>query len=111
MRSGCRWLFGRCLEPTFRPCDSGGVDAIGGAELGDGFGEIVADGALGEAQLGGDFAGGAAFAGALQDLAFAVGEGVGLGGPGLGGEAGIDDAEALRGRGGRRRRARRPGGL
>ena len=82
------------LEPAFGAGDAGGVDAVGGAEFGDGFGEVVADGAFGEVEFGGDFGGGAAVAGALQDLALAVGEGVFVGGPGFGGEGGVDGAEA-----------------
>ena len=82
------------LEPAAGAGDAGGVDAVGGAEFGDGFGEVVADGAFGEAKLGGDFRGGAAVAGALQDLAFAIGERIVVGGPGFGGERGIDGAKA-----------------
>ena len=44
-------------------------------------------------QFGGDLGAAAAVAGALQDLAFAVGEWVELGAPGFGGEGGIDDAQ------------------
>jgi hypothetical protein len=74
--------------------DTGGVGAVGGAEFGDGLGEIVADGAFGEAEFGGDLCGGAAVASALEDTALAVGEGVRVGGPGFGGERGVDGAEA-----------------
>ncbi len=42
----------------------------------------------------GDFGGAAAVAGALQNLALAVGERVFVGAPGFGGEGGVDDAEA-----------------
>ncbi len=84
----------RGLEPAFGAGDAGGVDAVGGAELGDGFGEIVADGAFGEVEFGGDLGAAAAIACALEDLAFAIGEGVEFGVPGFGGERGIDDAQA-----------------
>lgn len=39
------------LEPALGACDAGGVDAVGGAELCDGLGEIVAHGAFGEAKV------------------------------------------------------------
>ncbi len=55
MRLAFGWLF-RLLEPAFGACDPGGVDAVGGAEFCDGFGEVVADGAFGEAQVGRDVA-------------------------------------------------------
>ena len=45
-------------------------------------------------EFGGDLGAAAAVAGALQDLALAVGEGVELGVPGFGGEGGVDDAQA-----------------
>src|SRR6195952_3523900 len=62
---GCRRTGGRALtnwlpesaeflKPAFGAGDPGGIDAIGGAQLGDCFGEIVADGAFGEVQLGGN---------------------------------------------------------
>jgi hypothetical protein len=82
------------LEPAFGAGDAGGVDAIGGAQLGDCFGEVVADGAFGEVEFGGDFGAAAAVTSALQDLALAVGEGVEFGVPGFGGEGGIDDTHA-----------------
>src|SRR5580658_3333475 len=44
-------------------------------------------------ELGGDFGGGAAFAGVLKDLALAVGERIFVGAPGFRGEGGIDGAE------------------
>jgi len=53
------------LEPAAGAGDASGVGAVGGAELCDGLGEVVADGAFGEAKLGGDFRGGATVAGAL----------------------------------------------
>ncbi len=45
-------------------------------------------------EFGGDFGAATAVAGALQDLALAVGEGVEFGVPGFGGEGGVDDAQA-----------------
>ena len=80
-------------EPAFGAGDAGGIDSIGGAKLGDCFGEIVADGAFGEVEFGGDFGAAAAVAGALQDLALAFGQRIKLGAPGFGGECGIDDAQ------------------
>jgi len=82
------------LEPAFGAGDAGGVDAIGGAEFGDCFGEIVADGAFGEVEFGGYLGAAAAVAGALEDLPLAVGEGIEFGVPGFGGQGGIDDAHA-----------------
>jgi len=82
------------LEPAFGAGDAGGVDAIGGAQLGDCFGEVVAYGAFGEVEFGGDFCAAAAVAGALQDLAFAVGEGIKFGVPSFGGKSGVYDTHA-----------------
>ncbi len=45
-------------------------------------------------EFGGDVGAAAAVASALQDLAFAVGEGVEFGVPGFGGEGGVDDTHA-----------------
>jgi hypothetical protein len=82
------------LEPAFGAGDAGGVDAIGGSEFADGFGEIVSDGSFGEVEGFGDFLRGFAFAGFAEDLALAVSEGVGTAVPGFSGEVGIDDAES-----------------
>jgi putative flippase GtrA len=38
----------RASEPALGACDSCGVGAVGGAEFGDGLGEVVAHGAFGE---------------------------------------------------------------
>src|SRR5271154_453095 len=84
-------LFG--LEPAFCASDAGSVDTIGGSELRDRFGEIIADGAFGEVELAGDLGAASAIAGALQNLPLAVGERVKLGVPGFGRERGIDDAQ------------------
>ena len=59
------------LQPVAGTGDMGGVDAVGRAKFGNGFGEVVTDGAFGEAEFGGDLCGGATVAGALKDLAFA----------------------------------------
>jgi len=81
------------LEPAFGAGYAGGVVAVGGAEFGDGFGQVVAHGSFGEVKFGGYVGSGAAIAGALEDLAFAVGERIRLGVPGLGCESGIDNTK------------------
>jgi len=86
-------LFGG-LEPAFGAGYAGGIYAVGGSQLGDCFGEVVANSAFGQVEFGGDFGAAAAVSGALKDLAFAIGEGVELGVPGFGCEGGIDDAHA-----------------
>src|SRR5271170_4385758 len=82
------------LEPAFGAGDACCVDAIGGAQFGDCFGEVVADGAFGEVEFGGDLGAAAAVASALEDLALAVGEGVEFGVPGFRGEGWVDDTHA-----------------
>ena len=84
----------KTLQPAFGAGDAGGVDAVCSAELADGFGQIISDGAFGEVEGVGDFLRGLAFAGFAEDLALAVGERVGAAVPGFGGEVGIDDAES-----------------
>ena len=64
----------RFSEPAFCASDAGGVDAIGGAQLGDRFGEVVADRAFGEVKLGGDLGAAAALPSTLKNLAFAFSE-------------------------------------
>jgi hypothetical protein len=59
--------------------------------LADGFGEVVAHGALRKAEPFGDLRAAIAFARVAQHLAFAVGERVGFG-SGFGGRFGIDHA-------------------
>ena len=81
------------LQPVAGAGDMGGVDAVGRAKFGNGFGEVVTDGAFGEAEFGGDLCGGATVAGALKDLAFAIGEKVFVCAPGFGGKSGIDGAK------------------
>src|SRR6266576_3904183 len=86
------WLreSGDLSKPALRASDAGGVDAIGGAQLGDRFGEVVADRTFGEVKLGGDLGAAAAVAGTLQNLTFAFRERIEFGVPGFGRERGID---------------------
>jgi hypothetical protein len=72
---------------------AGSVSAVGGTQLGDDFGEVVAYRAFGEAEFGGDLGGAATIASELEDSAFAVGEWIGIGSPGFGGKCGIHGAE------------------
>src|ERR1700730_9702495 len=87
------WLpgAGDFSEPALGAGDAGGVDAIGGAQLGDCFGEVVADRAFGEVKLGGDLGAAAPVASTLQNLTFAFRERIDFGVPGFGRERGIDD--------------------
>ena len=81
------------LEPAFGAGDAGGVDPIGGAQLGNCLGEIVADGTFGEMKFVGDFGAAAAITCALENLTLTIGKGVEFCVPGFGGELGIDDTQ------------------
>src|ERR1700685_1016390 len=82
------------LQPSLGSGDSCRFHSVACAQFADGFGEVVADGAVGEVELRGDVTAGQAFAGEAQDLAFAVGEGSEVGAA-FGGELGMDHAQAL----------------
>ena len=82
------------LQPAAGPGDSRSVAAIGGSNFGDDLREVVAQCALGEAELLRDLGGRASVANALQYLALAVRERVGIGAPCFGGERRIDGTKA-----------------
>ena len=81
------------LQPAAVAGDARGLDAIGRAELADRFRQVVAHGAFGEVEGGGDFAARLALAGQAQDLPFPVGERVGVV-PRRDGELRVDDPHA-----------------
>ena len=62
-RSSCR-----ALQPPLLPRQPVGLDAVADAELADGFGQVVAHGAVREVELGGDLVRRQTFAGEAQGL-------------------------------------------
>src|ERR1035438_8547397 len=78
-------------QPFWRAMRAPSVRLAAPSLLADGFGEVVAHGALRKAEPFGDLRAAIAFARVAQHLAFAVGERVGFG-SGFGGRFGIDHA-------------------
>ena len=66
------------LQPALLASQPGGFGAVGGAQFADGFGEVVAHGALGEMELLRNPRIRQALSGQFQYLALAVGQGVGV---------------------------------
>src|SRR4051812_11130057 len=66
------------LKPPTLPRQAIGIDAVIGAELADGLGQIVAHGAGGQAELLGDLRRRQSFARQAQYLTFAVVERIGF---------------------------------